>query len=147
MFCNELAGHICDIISQLLQHLKSNVSIAFIIPEFVCLLDSSLTPNSQTFVTISSQTTLRRIGPLRGEPRLEGWKNQFFCRKSQSIIGISKNVFLNFQFEIRNNSLDTASVALNVHEAEKARSRSKMALDCTMYAHVWSNGIILQSTL
>ena len=61
------------------QHLKLNVSIASILSEVVCLLDGSLTPNSQTFVTIPSQTTLIRIGPLRGEPRLEGWKNPFFA--------------------------------------------------------------------
>ena len=53
--------YIWGIISQLPQHFKSYLSIAFIFAEFVCLLDDSLPPNLQDFVTIPFQTTAGKI--------------------------------------------------------------------------------------
>ena len=45
------------IISQLPQHFMSHFSIVFIFSEFDCLLDVSLLPKVQTFVTTPFQTT------------------------------------------------------------------------------------------
>ena len=49
--------YIWGIISQLTQHVMSHFSIVFIFSEFVCLLDVSLLPKVQTFVTTPFQTT------------------------------------------------------------------------------------------
>ena len=48
---------IWDIISQLPQHFMSHFSIVSIFSEFVCLLDVSLLPKVQTFVTTPFQIT------------------------------------------------------------------------------------------